>query len=261
MTAPVRPSPRSRPVDELAARAGVGRAARRARLLRRVVRGLLLLVALAGLAWVLLASRWLGVDDVQVVGQSRVTVAQVQQAAAVPDGTPLARVDSAAVERRVRALAPVAGVEVSRSWPGTLRVALTERVAVAGLPDQAGVRLVDVGGVVFGTEPKLPPGLVELQVADPGPSDPSTRAGLAVLGDLPPALREQVRTVRVTSPASVLLVLSGGRQVVWGSVGDTETKAAAALVLLRQGSRELDVSAPGVVVRRDAPSPAPTPAG
>lgn len=261
MTAPVRPSPRPRPVDELAARAGVGRAARRARVLRRILRGLVLLPALAGLAWVLLASSWLGVDRVQVVGQSRASVAEVQRAVAVAGGTPLARVDTAAVERRVQELGPVAAVEVSRSWPGTLRVEVTERVAVAGLPGTAGVRLVDAGGVVFGTEPKLPPGLVGLQVADPGPSDASTLAGLAVYRDLPPALRDQVRTVRVGSPASVLLVLSGARQVVWGSVGDTRTKAAAALVLLRQGSEELDVSAPGVVVRRDAPSPAPSSGG
>lgn len=201
------------------------------------------------LAWVLLVSGWLGVDRVVVVGQSRLAVAQVQDAVAVPPGTPLARVDTRAVADRVARLAPVAEVQVLRSWPGTLRVELTERVPAAGVVGAGGVQLVDAEGVVFATEPALPRGLVRLQVEDPGPQDPATRAALEVHGALPTSLRDRVRTVQAESPASVVLLLADDRRVVWGSPGDTETKAAAIEALLRMEGTVFDVSAPGVVVR------------
>jgi len=201
------------------------------------------------LAWVLLVSGWLAVDRVVVVGQSRLAVAQVQEAVAVPPGTPLARVDTRAVADRVARLAPVGEVQVLRSWPGTLRVELTERVPVAGVVGDGGVQLVDAEGVIFATEPALPRGLVRLQVKDPGPQDPATRAALQVHRDLPTSLRDRVRTVQAETPASVMLLLADDRRVVWGSPGDTETKAAATEALLRMEGTTFDVSAPGVVVR------------
>lgn len=245
-----RPLPRPAPVTDLSDRAEAGRSARRSHRLRTVGKGLLLLVPVLGLAWVLLVSTWLAVDRVQVVGQTRVTATQVEQAAAVADGTPLARVDTTAVERRVGRLAPVVDVEVTRSWPGTLRVEITERVAAAGVVGPSGVTLVDASGVLFGTERSLPAGVVRLQVNSPGPDDETTLAALAVHRSLPAELGKRVRIVRAASPSAVVLLTSDGKQVVWGRPGDTPTKAAAALALLRTDSAVIDVSAPGVVVRR-----------
>lgn len=251
-----RPSPAAS-VTELAGRGGPDRALRRSLRWRRVGRALLLVTVLLLVAWLLLVSSWLGVDRVQVVGQQRVTQAQVEQAAAVVDGSPLARVDTDAVERRVGRLAPVGDVEVTRSWPGTLRVAVTERTPVAGIVAATGVTLVDGTGVLFGTEPRLPDAVVRLQVTAPGPDDPATLAALAVLRELPPALRDRVRIVRAATSSSVELLVADGKRVVWGAPGGTATKAAAALVLLRTDSPVVDVSAPGLVVRRSAASPAP----
>jgi len=246
-----------RPVTELAERVEAGRSARRSRALRLALGGLLGLSPVLLLAWVLLGSSWLAVDRVQVLGQARLSAADVQQAVAIAGRTPLARVDTTAVERRVGALAPVAAVEVSRSWPGTLRVEVTERTPVAAVVAGAGVTLVDAEGVLFDTERALPAGVVRLEVSAPGPDDPSTLAALQVHGALPAPLRIQVATVRAGSPSTVELVLRDGRQVMWGSPGDTATKSAAALALLRTDSTVVDVSAPGVVVRRGGPSPSP----
>ena len=265
-----------RPVTELVDRAEAGRSARRSRGVRRFARALLLLVPVLGLAWVLFGSSWLAVDRVEVVGAVRVSAAEVERAVAVGSGTPLARVDTGAAEQRVAALPPVLAVEVSRSWPGTLRVQVTERTAVAavlgapgvsGAPEAPGVsaadgvRLIDAAGVLFGAERALPAGLVALRVEAPGPRDPTTRAALQVHADLPVALRQRVRAITARSPSVVELVLADGKQVVWGAPGGTATKAAAALVLLRTDSTVVDVSAPGVVVRRGGPSPSPSPQG
>ena len=263
-----------RPVTELADRVEAGRSARRSRGVRRFARALLLLAPVLGLAWVLLGSSWLAVDRVEVVGAVRVSAAEVERAVAVGSGTPLARVDTGAAEQRVAALPPVLAVDVSRSWPGTLRVEVTERTAVAAVVGAAGgaagsagvsvadgVRLIDAGGVLFGAERALPAGLVALRVEAPGPQDPTTRAALQVHADLPVALRQRVRAITARSPSAVELVLADGKQVVWGAPGGTATKAAAALVLLRTDSTVVDVSAPGVVVRRGGPSPSPSPQG
>ena len=253
---PLRPSAG---VTELAARARAERSARRGRAGRRLLRGLVVLLPLAGLAWVLLVSSWLAVDRVQVVGAGRLTSEQVQAAAAIDPGTPLARVDTGAVERRVGRLAPVATVTVSRSWPGTLRVAVTERVAAAGVMTPDGVTLLDDRGVSFVTEKALPAGLVRLQVNRPGPTDPATLAALQVHRDLPLPLRERVRIMRAASASEVVLLLADGRQVIWGPPGGTAAKAAAALALLRMPGSVYDVSAEGVAVVRQGPGTSTSP--
>ena len=257
MTAPARPRrPRSRPspvvpaTPRLAQRARAERSARRRRRLRSAARALVLLLPVAAVAWVVLASSWLAVDEVDVSGTGRVTEADVRKAVAVAPGTPLARVDTGAVAERVAELTPVADVAVRRTWPGTLTVEVTERVPAAGVVGPRGVTLVDAGGVPFGAEPALPPGVVTLDVADPGPDDPATRAALDVHAMLPEELRGRVATVRASSPQAVTLVLADGREVVWGGAGGTATKAAAVLALLDRPGTVLDVSGEGVVVVR-----------
>jgi cell division protein FtsQ len=129
-------------------------------------------------------------------------------------------------------------------------VRVVERTPVAGLVGTRGVTLVDAEGVAFAPAPRLPPGTVRLQVPHPAPTDPTTRAALRVLAELPANLRTPLRIVRAGSPSSVTLVLSGGRQVIWGGAGDTELKAQAAVALLRMPGRVFDVSRPAVVTRQ-----------
>ena len=225
------------------------RTTRRSRLVR-LGQGLLLLVALAAVVWVLLGSSWLAVDRVVVTGLERVPDAQVRDAVDVTRGTPLARVDTGEVADAVRELPPVADVDVERSWPGTLRVAVRERVVAAGVQRDGAVVLVDADGVGFATEPRLPPGVVRLEVDDARPGDPTTRAALAVTGALPDDLRRRVLAVSADGPDRIVLRLDGDQRVVWGSPGETATKAAAALALLRTPGGVVDVSTPGLVVRR-----------
>lgn len=249
MTAPTRPRRVVPAAALLEARAKADRKARRGRVLHRISSGLAVLLPLVALGWVLMASTWLGIDRVEVTGAHRLQPAQVVEAVAVEPGTPLARVDTGAVEARVAQLAAVAEVAVRRTWPGTLTVEVTERTPAAGVVlGQGKVSLVDADGVVFATERALPERLVRLQVNHPGPDDPSTVAALQVHAALPAELRERVRILRAASPAAVVLLLSDGRQVVWGRPGETEVKAAAALALLSKPGSVYDVSAGDVVV-------------
>ena len=245
-----RPAPVVPPGPRRAAEAQADRSVRRARRLRRSWQGLLLLVPLALVGWVLLASSWLAVDRVELTGLGRLSEQQVRAAVDVAPGTPLARVDTGDVADAVRELPPVASVEVERSWPGTLRVAVRERAVAAGVARDGEVVLVDPAGVGFATEPRLPPGVVRLEVEDARPGDPTTRAALAVTEALPDALRRRVLAVSADDPDRVVLRLDGEQQVVWGAPGETATKAAAALALLETPGGVVDVSTPGLVVRR-----------
>lgn len=238
-------------VSRLAARAEAERRARRRRVARRITRTALGLAPIGGLVYVLFGTTALGVDSVEVTGTERTPVAEVVAAAGLPPGMPLARVDLDDVEAAVGRLAPVDDVTVRRSWPGTVQVAVRERVAVAVSATPEGMSLVDREGVAFALVPEAPPGLVRLEV--PGavrPDDPSTAAALQVWRELPATLRGQVETVRATSATWVVLLLAGERQVVWGAPGGAASKAAATTALLALPGKVVDVSAPGVAVRR-----------
>lgn len=234
----------------LAAKAKARRRDRRAVLLRRAGWGLGAVLPLLLLGWVVLASSLLAVQKVVVTGETRLTAAQVVQAAQVADGTPLAKVDTGAVARRIRALGPVAEVSVTRGWPHSLRVKVVERVPVVAVPVGGSVRLVDDDAVAIGTVARIPKGVFRLDLAGATDEMATTRAALGVLRTLPKGLRAQVFSVRASSPEQVSLLMRGGRQVLWGGDEDGPAKAAAVIALLKLPGTVFDVSAPGVVTRR-----------
>ncbi|MEV0155031.1 FtsQ-type POTRA domain-containing protein [Micromonospora sp. NPDC050686] len=205
-------------------------------------------LALAGLvAWTLLGTGLFGVRQVRVEGAKLVTPVEVREAAGVPDDQPLARVDLAAAARRIGALPPVERATVRRDWPDGLVIRVVERKPVAAVPQGERYAVVDRGGVVFRTADEQPPGLPLLRVARPGPDDPDTRAGLAVLAALTPPLRAVLREVDVDGLARINLRLADDRTVFWGDASRGTDKARVAAALLGREADSIDVSAPDVV--------------
>jgi cell division protein FtsQ len=207
-------------------------------------------LVLAGLITVLLIQTpLLAVRRFEVTGSSIVSAAQVIGVAAVPLGTPLARVDTGAVAGRVRTLAPVASVEVSRSWPSTLVIALTERVPVAVVAQPSGDFLVlDDTGTVFDQVVTPPEATLPIVVTAPGPTDPATLAALRVLAALTPALRAAAAAVVASSAQDIQVRLRDGRVVVWGDASASPRKAQVATALLGRAAHRIDVSTPDVLV-------------
>jgi len=208
--------------------------------------GTLALVVLAASSWVVWFTSVLGVRHIEVAGSQIVGADQIRAVAAVVDGTPLARVDTDAVGRRILSLPSVADVAVSRSWPNTLTIEVTERVPLAVVAVGRRFVVIDADGVVFNTVTARPAGVIVLRVASPGPDDPATRAALAVLAALTPTLRGQVTALVAESSTRIRLELTGGRIVLWGSTEQSETKAKVATSLLPRPGRTIDVSAPEV---------------
>jgi cell division protein FtsQ len=192
-----------------------------------------------------------GVTEIRVTGTSLTTPDQVRAAAAVPVGTPLARVGTAAVERRVGALPPVRRVTVRREWPHRLVVQVAERTPVAVVPVRpAGYALLDDAGVAYWPVPDRPAELPLVRVTAPGPDDVTTRAALAVLRTLPSALRDPMVALVAEAPTRIRLEYPDDRVVIWGDATENEEKARVATSLLAGTAKVIDVSAPSVVTVR-----------
>jgi cell division protein FtsQ len=216
----------------------------------RVVVVLVLLLTLAGAAgWVVLESTLLSVRSVQVAGASRVTPAEVLAVADVAPATPLARVDTDAVARRVSALVAVRSVSVSRQWPRSVRIVVHERVPAAVQRSGPAYLLVDSSGVAFDTVNRRPKGL-PLVSAPVAAGEPALRAALAVLTSVPDAVRRQLIEVRAATPEQVTLRLTRHRTVVWGSPERGDRKAAVLAALMSRRASVYDVSAPDAPTTR-----------
>jgi cell division protein FtsQ len=224
----------------------VRRVPRRSRLWPVLVGVLLVLVLGAGVAWVVFWSSLLATRNVEVVGTSRLSAADVLAAADVPLGQPLARLDTAEVRARVAQLAPVASVDVARVPPGTVRLEIVERTPIAVLPDASGLQLVDAAGVVFAAVPERPAGLPLVEAE----SDRGRQAGIEVAARLPADLRTQVEALQATTSDDVSLRLPEGVMVLWGSSADSDRKTIVLRALLTQPATIYDVSAPDAPVTR-----------
>ena len=211
--------------------------------LRMVVAALLMIVVAVGLGLILYFTPLMSARNVLVIGTGAVTQQDVLAAARVRLGTPLLQINTDDVADRVATIRQVASARVQREYPSTLRITIAERVPVAVKDFPDGPHLFDRDGVDFATGPP-PPALPYLDVDNPGPADPSTKAALEVLTSLRPEVASQVGRVAAPSVASITLTLTDGRVVVWGTNDRTDEKAEKLGALLTQPGRTYDVSSP-----------------
>jgi cell division protein FtsQ len=209
-------------------------------------------VAILGIGvWAVLGSSLLVVRSVTVTGSGAVPRAEVLRAARIAAGTPLARVNTAAVASRVERITQVQSAQVSRDWPDTVVIAVTPRTPALAVQSPGGYTLIDKFGVAISSVTQQPPGMVLLAQAPPVASLRGSRAVLAavtVLGQLPPQVRGLVTTVTAASPEAVTLHLRGGITVVWGGTGRPAAKAAELSILMHSGASFYDLSDPATVV-------------
>jgi cell division protein FtsQ len=215
-----------------------------------------------GVGWALLGNRVLVVRSVTVTGTHLVSSARVLAAADVPPGTPLLRVDTGAVTRRVEAIPQVASVRVTKDWPDRLDIAVTERVPVMAVKMAGGgYDLVDPTGVPVRWAQNRPVALPRLLTTLPGSAlagAPSVSAAAAVLAELQPWLASQVTQVSVSEATGgndaagrqVTLHLKSGKTVLWGAPGNAAQKNRELAILLPGKAHYVDVSAQGTVVTR-----------
>lgn len=217
--------------------------------------GALVAAGLIVVLWLVAFSPVFGVRTVKVEGTHSVSRARVLKVADVPHGRPLVRLDEAAIVGRVERIKSIKSVSVSVSFPSTVVIRVVERQAVGMVVSPSGaVSLVDAENVVFETVRNAPTTLPTLTLYGDDRDDAIT----TVAGQLPGSLRAQVALIDAASPEGVTLHLRDGRTIMWGGTDRAGEKTALMKVLLGQPGSYFDLSDPGSVISRGAPTTAPT---
>jgi len=222
---------------------------------RRIGALVVVAAAVAGATWVVGYSDLLTADRVEVTGVEPPLADAVTSTAAVPLGTPLARVDTETIAARVGDIPDVAAVTVTRSWPGTVVVAVEPREPVAALAAGDSWAFVDAEGVIFGPPLDAAGDLPLLVAPDTDEGSDARGAGVSVALALPPSVVRSLDRIEAPSAVEVRLVLDDGRVVTWGSEAQPERKAEVLATLLDTPATQYDVSVP------DRPTLRPAPAG
>lgn len=198
---------------------------------------------LALAVWLLYFSSLLKVHHVGISGEQIVSATDIRKAADVSMNAPLIEADLGKIRARVEAIPAVATASVSRAWPQTVSITVTERVPVAVVSAGQGLQDIDATGVVFSTLSARPAGLPMITLA--GSVDRSALLNAAtVAASLPSSILSQVTSITVRTMDDIRLDLSGGRWIQWGNSNDSATKAQVAVALLNQKASHIDVSVP-----------------
>lgn len=193
------------------------------------------------------------VRHVTVTGLAHESSAAVLAASGLDADPPMVDVSASGLERALAGFAWIGSVRVTKHWPSTLDVAVTERVAVAVAFD-AGHRLryVDAAGHDLGAAP-LGANLPTLDVLHPKagawPYETSGRSAALVASRLPPAFSAQVSVITEDVRGTVALKLTSPVTFVLGPATDLRAKfVSIASVIAHETLRPGDVvnvSVPG----------------
>jgi cell division protein FtsQ len=221
--------------------------AARVRRRRRILGWALVGIALAAGVAYLIRTPLFGLSTVRVTGTQAVPQAEVLAASQVRIGEPYLGVDLAAIRDRVAALPRVAAVKVTRDYPSSLHIAVTERPAVASVSSGALFWLVAADGTVLDPATTRPPGLPYVaSVPLPAGLRPGSRLppgnelanALTALGGMDPKLGRLVTGVNARSLDSLEFTLDDGTRVLYGLAVDQPAKDAAVLLVRRTLKRE-----------------------
>lgn len=227
-----------------AARQRTANAPGRRKALRRRWVAVLTVLTVLGIGYAVAFTELLAVRTIEVSGTDRIEQATLLELAAIPELRPMVRVDTDGIEQRIAKVPQVERVVVSRSWPSTITIEVTERSPVAYFVAHDGVRLVDPAGVPFHEVTKRPKKLPRLRVETVAASDQATSAAMRVLTALPGDLRKRVTEVSADTGNSVELRLRKGKMVRWGNAEQIERKAQVLSALLSRPGKYYDVSSP-----------------
>lgn len=230
---------------------------------RKRLKRLLLLVAVAALALaavIVLRSPVLDVDEVVVVGATRLDPATIRSEAGIDQGAPLLLADLGAATARIEALPWVAAAEVTRDLPGRVDITVREREPVAVVSGGGAAVLVDVDGRVLELAPSAPGGFVQVVAAEQPPApgatiDADLLAAVGLAGRLRVNPAGAVAAVHL-EPDLRLQLVEGG-VVELGDTSDLDAKVEAFRTVHARVDRAclatIDLSVPShPVLTRDA---------
>lgn len=201
-------------------------------------------VAAVATTWLVAFSAVFGARSVHIRGAHTLTAGQIEKVASVGHGTPLVRLDTVAIARRVERLADVESAQVNTSFPSSVVITVRERTPVGYVRVRGRDMLVDHTGDQYRGVDTAPLSLPKFVV--PAGTDARTTGGAVatVASALPAALLTKIKSIEALDPGAISLVLHNDRVVRWGSAARSTEKARVLPVLLQQKGSQLDVSDP-----------------
>lgn len=204
------------------------------------------------------------IRNVEVSGARRLSAQQVISLAAVPADATLLRVPTEAIEKRVQSSPWVAGVQVSRDFPHTLKIEVQERRPFAAVEVGRVAYIFDEQGMVLAAQPTtatMLPLMKEVPLATrPLPSQRlaarEVQNALGVLAALPQSLRAQIDIGYAASVDDFRLVTKGGLEIVFGRAEQLDKKVFVVEKLIRDNPKKIiymDVRAPDTPTAKYAP--------
>lgn len=185
------------------------------------------------------------VDNVQVNGVSHLTSNEITSLAQVPDDSTLLRVDTTAIVERLKQNAWVQDATVSRVFPDTLEVDITEREpgAVVRVSDKA-IWVISKDGAWLSAATdedwKAGPRIVDVSktlaqpVSGSDCDDGGIKNALAIIEGMSDELASKVQSISAESSIKTSLNLEDGITVAFGDSSDIEVKEAAIEALLEK---------------------------
>jgi cell division protein FtsQ len=213
---------------------------------RKLILGTIAVVLVGAAAtWLVAFSSVFGVRSVDVRGLHVITADQVRSAAKIANGTPLVRLDTDGIRSRVEALPEVASAKVTTSFPSTVIITISERIAIGVVKGSGGgYVLVDRTGEQFRKVASRPANLPLFVVPQGAAARQTGRAVATVAGALNARLRGRIDSIQAISPQAITLLFSNGRVVRWGGADRSAMKARILPPLLRRHGTQIDVTDP-----------------
>jgi cell division protein FtsQ len=199
--------------------------------------GALGVVSVAVIAYAALHSSLFSARHVTIVGNQATTDQQILDASGMLAHPALLDIDAARVDEAIEQLPWIERAVLTRKWPDSVLITVTERNPVAKFGD--GTRLfgvVDETGRLLEISSSPPKGLVPLRIPTidiaPGAQLPRADAVLAlVAAAVPESILGEIRTLEGTS-TGVVAVLRSGAKAELGQATELAAKMTALATML-----------------------------
>jgi cell division protein FtsQ len=196
--------------------------------------------------WSLYQSKWFIAQEVTIIGNSRLTVEQINSAAAVPIGNSLMSINTAAIAEQVQALPEIKVATVERGWPHAILINVTERTPIAVAATVSGYNLIDAEGLNAGNVAAPPAGLLVISAQ---PDSLAMTSAIKALAAIP--AEWEITGLSALTQDSVVAALGNGVVITFGSGDKAGDKVEVAQALMEKGYTVINVSAPDAPTVRE----------
>ena len=186
----------------------------------------------------LVHSSWFSARHIEVIGEDHTSAAAVIAMTDLSSHPPLVDVNTAADDAAIERLPWVLRADVSRDWPDTVHIKITERIAIADIPlADHSFALIDEYGRVLAKVGVLPSDVVTLEDAGRVPSPGSYLASraegiVAAANALPIALLDRVTSIGANATDGIVVHLAHGPLVIVSSSADLHQKMVSLATVL-----------------------------